>query len=170
MISKIRANWILIFTSIIIFFNQCGVYSFTGAAIEGKTVNIHFIENQARNIVPSLSASFTEKLRQRILSQTSLSQINSENTDYDISGYITNYDVTVASIAGNETSSANRLTITVLIDYKNKLNPKSNFQQNFSRFADFSASKNLQSVENQLIADISDQIVDDIFNKAFVNW
>jgi len=151
-------------------FNQCGVYSFTGAAIEGKTINIHFIENQARNIVPSLSASFTEKLRQRILSQTSLSQVNSETTDYDIAGHITNYDVTVASISGNETSSANRLTISVLIDYKNKLNPKSNFQQNFTRFADFSASKNLQSVENQLIADISDQIVDDIFNKAFVNW
>lgn len=170
MISKNKQSWWFTLILLPLFLLQCGVYSFTGAAIEGKTINIHFIENQARNIVPSLSASFTEKLRQRILSQTSLSQVNSESTDYDISGYITNYDVTVASIAGNETSSTNRLTISVLIEYKNKLNTKSNFQQSFSRFADFSATKNLQSVENQLIADISDQIVDDIFNKAFVNW
>lgn len=170
MISKNKQTWIFLLALLPLFLLQCGVYSFTGAAIEGKTINIHFIENQARNIVPSLSASFTEKLRQRILSQTSLSQVNAESTDYDISGHITNYDVTVASIAGNETSSTNRLTISVLIEYKNKLNPKSNFQQSFSRFADFSATKNLQSVENQLIADISDQIVDDIFNKAFVNW
>lgn len=150
--------------------SACKVYSFTGAAIEGKTINIHFIENNARTVVPSLSSAFTEKLRQRVLSQSSLAQVNSEQVDYDISGEITAYDVSVAAITGNETSSKNRLTITVNIDFKNKLNEKANFNQSFSRFADFSSAQNIQTVENQLIATISDQLADDIFNKAFVNW
>lgn len=149
---------------------SCKVYSFTGAAIEGKTINIHFIENKARNIVPSLSASFTEKLRQRILSQTSLSQINSDETDYDLKGEITDYSVTVASITGTETSSKNRLTITVNIQFINRKNEKANFTQSFSRFADFNATQNIQTIETSLITTISDQLADDIFNKAFVNW
>jgi hypothetical protein len=146
------------------------VYSFTGAAIEGRTINVHFIENNARTVVPSLSATLTEKLRQRILSQSSLSQVNNDMTDYDVSGAINGYDVTVASVTGKETSLLNRLTITVSITFKNKLNEKANFVQSFSRFADFSSDQNIQNVEVKLISEISDQLADDIFNKAFVNW
>jgi hypothetical protein len=152
------------------FVTSCGVYSFTGAAIEGRTINVHFIENNARTVVPSLSATLTEKLRQRILSQSSLSQVNNDMTDYDVSGAIIGYDVTVASVTGKETSLLNRLTITVSITFKNKLNEKANFIQSFSRFADFSSDQNIQNVEVKLISEISDQLADDIFNKAFVNW
>lgn len=161
---------LILYFIVIMLIQACGVYSFTGAAIEGKTINVHFIENKARNIVPSLSATFTEKLRQRILSQTSLSQINSEEADYDIQGDITDYNISVASITGTETSSKNRLTISVSIEFINRKNEKSNFTQTFSRFADFNANQNIQTVENALIATISDQLADDIFNKAFVNW
>ena len=152
------------------FVTSCGVYSFTGAAIEGRTINVHFIENNARTVVPSLSATLTEKIRQRILSQSSLSQVNNDMTDYDVSGAINGYDVTVASVTGKETSLLNRLTITVSITFKNKLNEKANFVQSFSRFADFSSDQNIQNVEVKLISEISDQLADDIFNKAFVNW
>lgn len=150
--------------------HSCGVYSFTGAVIEGKTINIHFIENNARTIAPSLSSVFTEKLRQRILSQTSLAQVNTDATDYDVAGEITQYDISVASITGDQTSAKNRLTITVNIRFENRRNEKAGFTQTFTRFADFNSSQNIQSVENQLIATISDQLADDIFNKAFVNW
>ncbi len=169
---KIRrySAYLILYSIITMLIQSCGVYSFTGAAIEGKTINVHFIENKARNIVPSLSATFTEKLRQRILSQTSLSQINSEEADYDIQGDITDYNISVASITGTETSSKNRLTISVSIEFINRKNEKNNFTQTFSRFADFNADQNIQTVENALIATISDQLADDIFNKAFVNW
>jgi hypothetical protein len=162
--------WIFVFGIFSIGISSCGLYSFTGAAIEGKTINIHFIENTASQVAPSLSPTFTQKLRNRILSQSSLAQLDKETTDYDISGNITGYDITVPSITGTETSSLNRLTISVNIDFKNKLNVKANFVQSFSRFADFPTSQNLQTVESKLIADISDQLADDIFNKCFVNW
>lgn len=166
----LKNKWLMLGLTLMCFVTSCGVYSFTGAAIEGRTINVHFIENNARTVVPSLSATLTEKLRQRILSQSSLSQVNNDMTDYDVSGAINGYDVTVASVTGKETSLLNRLTITVSITFKNKLNEKANFVQSFSRFADFSSDQNIQNVEVKLISEISDQLADDIFNKAFVNW
>jgi len=168
MIWKTRKLLIAFF--LLFIFTRCGVYSFTGAAIEGKTINIHFIENNARLVAPTLSPTFTQKLRQRILSQSSLAQLDKETTDYDLTGNITNYDITIPSITGTETVSANRLTITVSMSFKSKLNSKSDFTQSFTRFADFSATQNLQTVETRLIDEISDQLVDDIFNRCFVNW
>lgn len=150
-------------------FSACGLYSFTGASVEGKTINIHFIENKAPNAVPTLSATFTNKLRNRILSQTSLAQLNNDNTDYDLQGDITEYTVSVAAINA-DVAAKNRLTISVNVQFENKLNPKANFTQTFTRFADFPSSQNIQSVETQLITSISEQLADDIFNKAFVNW
>jgi len=166
----LKNKWLILGLMLMCFVTSCGVYSFTGAAIEGRTINVHFIENNARTVVPSLSATLTEKLRQRILSQSSLSQVNNDMTDYDVSGAIIGYDVTVASVTGKETSLLNRLAITVSITFKNKLNEKANFIQSFSRFADFSSDQNIQNVEVKLISEISDQLADDIFNKAFVNW
>lgn len=169
MILKNKVIGFLLFTFSCCCFLSCGVYSFTGASVEGKTINIHFIENKAANAVPTLSASFTNKLRNRILSQTSLAQLNNDKTDYSIQGEITQYDVSVAAINA-DAAAKNRLTIAVNIQFENTLNPKANFTQTFTRFADFPSSQNIQSVETQLIATISEQLADDIFNKAFVNW
>lgn len=151
-------------------YTACKVYSFTGASVEGKTINVHFIENKASVISPSLSPTFTEKLRQRILSQTSLSQLNNDKTDYDLQGDIIDYNVTVASISGNDQSTKNRLTISVNIQFINRINEKQNFTQSFTRFADFNSSQNFQTVEQSLISTITEELADDIFNKAFVNW
>jgi hypothetical protein len=148
----------------------CGVYSFSGAAIEGKTINIHLLENKARNVVPSLTGTLTDKIRGRILSQTGLTSVTKENADYDISGAITYYEVTVTGAQNVQVATKNRLSITVQITFKNKLNDKASFNQSFTRFSDFDATQILQAVEARLIEDIGTQLADDIFNKAFVNW
>ncbi len=148
----------------------CGIYSFSGATIEGKNINIHQIENRARNIVPSLSSTITDKVRSRILSQTGLKPVTKDDADYDLSGAVTGYEVTVTGAQSVQVATKNRLTISVQIEFKNKLNEKANFTQTFTRFSDFDASQILQNVENALIQDIGNQLADDIFNKAFVNW
>lgn len=148
----------------------CGVYSFTGATIEGKTLNIHMLENRAQNVVPSLAATMTDKLRSRILSQTGLSPTTADNADYDMAGTITAYNVTVTGVQNTQQATKNRLTVSILMEFKNRLNEKANFKQTFTRFSDFDASQTLQNVEAGLIDDIGNQLADDIFNKAFVNW
>jgi hypothetical protein len=151
-------------------FSGCGIYSFSGATIEGKNINIHLLENKARNVVPSLSANLTDKIRSRILSQTGLKPVTREDADYDITGAITAYEVTVTGAQSVQVATKNRLTVSVQIVLKNRLNDKASFSQTFTRFSDFDASQILQNVEPALIEDIGNQLSDDIFNKAFVNW
>ncbi len=147
-----------------------GCYSFTGAAIEGKTINVHPFENRAMNIVPTLASTLSEKIRTRIISQTGLAPVNSDDADYDITGTITGYNVSIAGVENSAATATNRLTITLEIRFSNRKNPKADFRQSFSRFADFDASQQLQSVETSLIVEIGTQLAEDIFNKAFVNW
>ena len=45
-----------------------------------------------------------------------------------------------------------------------------NFESTFSRYRDFNSSENLSDVETVLIEEISKELLEDIFNKAFVNW
>lgn len=162
---------ILIFLPFIIFVTAgCGVYSFTGASIAGSNINIRTLENKARNVVPTLSPALTTKIRSRILSQTGLAPVSSETADYDIAGVITQYNVTVTGVQNTQTASQNRLTIAVQIKFKNRLDEKANFTETFTRFADFSATQTLQSVETRLVDEIGEQLANDIFNKAFVNW
>ena len=150
--------------------SSCGVYSFTGASIEGKTINIKVLENRAQNVVPTLSATLTDKLRSRILSQTGLAPQNNDATDYELSGAITMYQVTVSGVQNTQQASQNRLTITVQVNFVNRINEKGSFNQSFTRFADFPATQTLQAAEPGLIEEIGNQLADDIFNKAFVNW
>lgn len=104
------------------------------------------------------------------MSLSSLTQLDNDQTDYDIRGAITKYDISVAAIQGTDVSAKNRLTIVVQIEFEDRLDAKNSFSQSFTRFADFPASQNFQSVENVLIEEITDQLKDDVFNRAFVNW
>ena len=161
---------LLILLSYCILAAGCGVYSFTGASIQGKTVNIRVLQNRARNLVPSLSASLTDRIRSRILSQTGLAPVNIDNADYELSGAITSYESTVTGVQNGQQAAQNRLTISLQISFKNRIDEKASFEQSFTRFADFSASQTIQAVEARLIEEIGAQLADDIFNKAFVNW
>jgi hypothetical protein len=156
------------------FMGGCGVYSLTGASITGKTINIHTLQNRAPNVAASLSTTLTNKIRDKILSQTGLTAINSDNADYDMIGTITSYNVSYTGVQtgtnGTPQSSTNRLTITVEVDFKNKKDEKASFKQTFSRFDDYAASQQLTAAEPTLIENISTLLATDIFNKAFVNW
>ncbi len=161
---------LFLFFSLLILLTGCGVYSFTGANIEGKSLNMHVLDNRARNVVPTVSPTLTQKIRSRILSQTGLSPVNTDNADYDISGSITGYEVTVSAVQNTQQASKNRLTVTVNINFRNRKNPKNDFTQSFSAFEDFDATQTIQTVESQLLDKIGDLLADNIFNKAFVNW
>jgi len=150
----------------------CGIYSFTGASIcaECKTVSIENFPNNAAIVAPSLSADFTEALRNKFISETSLTLVDDIEGDLDFKGAITKYEVTSIAPIGNETAALNRLTIAVKVDYINYKEDKTNFSQTFSAFEDFDANLTLNQVEDQLITEISNQLITDIFNKAVVNW
>lgn len=145
--------------------------SLTGGTIDSraKTVAISTFPNNASLVNPSLSQSFTTALKDKIQGQTPLTIVNRQG-DYEIDGEIVAYTVSPVAIQGNETAAMNRLTITVRVRFTNKFDENQNFDQTFSRYADYASSRNLSSVEATLVTEISDALTDDIFNKAFVNW
>ena len=157
---------------IMIFLPSCRVsYSFTGASISAsvKTVTIHYFANNAGLVVPTLSRTVTDALRDYFTSQTNLVQVDRDG-DLLLDGSITQYSVMPVAIQGNETAAMNRLTIQVNVKFTNKTDSKQNWESTFSRYQDYSSSYNLSSVQEGLIKDITEQLVQDIFNKAVVNW
>ena len=102
-------------------------------------------------------------------SQTNLVLVD-RNGDLLLDGAITQYSVVPVAIQGNETAAMNRLTVVVNVKFTNKTDPKQNWESSFSRYQDYSSSYNLSSVQDGLIREITDQLVQDIFNKAVVNW
>jgi outer membrane lipopolysaccharide assembly protein LptE/RlpB len=149
----------------------CGVYSFTGAAIapEVKTVSVDFFPNRASTVQPALSQTFTEKLRDKFVSQTNLTMTTSRG-DLAFEGQITDYVTQPIAIQGNEQAALNRLTITVKVKFENAVDPKQNFESSFARYSDYDSRQALSSVELDLMDEICNQLVDDIFNKAVINW
>ena len=149
----------------------CGVYKFnqTTIPVEIKTVRVQFIENKARYINPQLSPQLTDKLRQKIVSQTKLTQVNNDNADYDISGYISQYDVSTSGISNQQVSS-NRLTVAVSLTLLDRKTGKEPRNISASRSFDFSASLTLPQAERQLNDDIIRNLTDEIFNQLFSNW
>lgn len=160
-----------IFVIICMGLTSCKIYSFSGASISAdtKTVNVNYFENNAPLVVPTLSQTLTESLKDRIVTQTSLSLVR-DVADIEFEGQIIDYSVRPIAIQGNEFASQNRLTITVKVKYTNNKDESKSFNQTFTRYSEFPGATNLSDVETELIRVISIQLVDDIFNKAFVNW
>lgn len=152
----------------------CKVYSFKDVSIppEVKTIQIGFIENRARYVDPQLSPQLTDKFKQKISNQTKLSQVQAD-ADYDVTAFVAEYNVTTAGVA-NQAASINRLTVTVHLALKNRLNDQKlgtpDFETDITRNFDFPATSNLTDAEATLTPQIVQQMTDDMFNRLFSNW
>jgi len=164
---------ILIITILFAVFNNAckPTVSLSGATIpiEAKTISVGFFTNNTTLGAPSLSQRFTEKLRDVVSQQTNLALIK-QNADLQFEGYIADYNVAPVAVQSTDQASLNRLTITVQVKYTNKFDATKNFEQAFTRFADFSSSENISAKEPVLVTEIYRQLTEDIFNKAFNNW
>ena len=155
----------------IVFLSSCGFYSFTGASIspDVKTVVVKYFPNRAATIQPTLSQVFTERLKDYFLEQTNLS-LETDAGDLNFSGEIVKYEVKPIAIQANEQAAQNRLTISVKVKFENTKDESKNFEQKFSRYADYDSNQSLANVEEDLIEQITNELAEDIFNKAVVNW
>ncbi len=152
--------------------NSCKInYSFTGANISAdvKTYSVYYFPNRARLVNPTLSADFTEKLKEKLLRQTSLKE-EAENGDLVYEGQITDYEVRPMAIQKEDLAAQNRLTVTVRLKYTNNKDHEQDFDRTFSAFEDFSSSLSLNDVESSIVPEIIEKLMDDIFNATIANW
>ena len=162
--------YIIILGFAAVLFSGCGVYTMRDVSIppEIKTIKLNFIENKASYVNPQLSPRLTDRLQQKIISQTRLNRTNDENADWIVSGYISEYRVTTSGISAQQTSM-NRLTVGVKITLKDNVNQKSN-TYDVNRSFEFNASQSLQQAETALGEDIIRGVSEEIFNRLFSNW
>lgn len=145
--------------------------SLSGASIpvEAKTISVGFFVNNTSLGAPSLSQRFTEKLRDMVSQQTNLA-LMAKDGDLQFEGYIADYAVSPVAIQSNDQASLNRLTISVKVVYFNKFEPAKNFDQTFTRFADYKSTESISAREPELVQEIYRQLTEDVFNRAFNNW
>lgn len=136
---------------------------------EVKTFRVNYLENKARYVNPTITPQVTEKLKQKIIGQTRLRQTNNDDAHYDISGYLSEYNVTTTGIT-NQNASTNRLNVSFHLVFKNTLDQTKDFETDVSRNYDFNAQLTLAQAESNLGTDIIRNLVDEIFNKIFSNW
>ena len=159
----------LLLTGMVSIYGTCR-YSLKDVSIppDVKTVKVNVFENRARYVNPLLAPRLTDRLRQKIVNQTRLSQTNNE-ADYDVTGTITDYSVTTSGIS-NQQASSNNLNVTVHLVFVNRLDNKANFETDLTRNFPFDASLTLQQAEAKLADDIVGNLTDEIFNRIFSNW
>lgn len=169
-------NWI-ISISLLLASQSCGVYSMTGASISSdvKTISIQQFINNATLGPPTMTAIFTQELRDYFLQNTSLIMVK-ESGDLQFDGFISDYTITpvTANSSGNDSqadlSALSRITITISCNFTNTKDPTYDFDRKFSFFKDFDSSEDLSSNEEEYIKEVFNQIILDIFNSSVANW
>ena len=156
-------------------FSSCYTFKSTGIPPNINTFYIAEFENNAANVVPTLAYDFTQALLDKIRDESRLAFVDTD-PDVEFSGAITRYAVTSEApeeINGRPTTAFNRLTIAVQVDYvnnKEENTQKKEWSQDFSFYLDYESTDNLLDIQDDLILQINEQLVEDIFNRAFSDW
>ena len=166
LILPVAVLFVLLFSN-----TNCGVYKFNEAGSipdSIKTVWVDFIENRAQYVNPQISPKLTDKLRQKIVGQTKLTQTKSGEPDWQISGFIREYSFTTSAISGQQGAN-NRLTVTVHIT---KVDNKENKTDEYdvTRNFEFKGNQTFQQAEAALSDEMIRTLTDEIFNKLFSSW
>jgi len=153
------------------FFNAC--YSFKGISIDPRVNSfaVQLFENQASNAPPNLAIDFTEKLKDKVRSETRL-VLKGTEPDVEFSGKITDFRVVPVAPKPGETVAINRLEIRIKVGYLNNIDETKGWksERDFSFFQEFPSDKELLVIQDQLVGDITKQLLEDVFNAAFNDW
>lgn len=161
---------LLLISALIFLLPGCKIYSFTGANISPdiKTFFVDNFPNVSGNGPADLSLLFTDRLKQKMLQEANLRQVN-QNADLVFTGSIRSYAITFENPIQGATTALNKLTISLEVQFTNN-HSNEQWTQNFSRFAQYPSSEEVNAVESRLIREINEQLCDDIFQKALVKW
>ena len=161
----------LLIISCLLLITGCGVYKFKDVSIDYnkyKTIKINFIDNKAPIINTQLAPKLNDKLQQKIVSQTRLTRTNNDDAHYQLSGFISTYNVTTTAISSTQ-AATNRLTVGIHMIVKDILENKTD-EFDVSRNFDFSANLSIDQAYVQLQDEIIRNLTDEIFNHIFSNW
>lgn len=147
-------------------------YKFNGASInydKVKTISIANFPIQSAYVYPPLGVEFNQQLLDIYVQQTRLRQVDTGG-DMDISGEIIEYSQRNKAVQADGLSSMVTLTVRVNVRFVNNTNHAEDFEQQFSASADYESTRQLIDVQDELIKEIVDDLVDQIFNATVARW
>lgn len=128
-----------------------------------------YFPNNATMVAPILSSTLTDALVDMFTRRTRLMQVE-EGGDFAFEGEIINYTSTTASVSSDDYALLNRLTITIKVRFTNALDEKQSWNRTFTSYEDYESTRLLTEVEGELIPQIVDKLVTDIFQASASNW
>jgi hypothetical protein len=162
-------------------FQSCSIsYSFTGTNINYdiiKTFSVENFFNDSGGGPANMEQTFTESLKDFYQRNTQLELVRN-NGDLQFSGAISRYNITPQATVSS-TDPANvpdragqmRLTISVDVEYVNSVNEEESLKRSFSFFKDYDPRQtSILQVEGELIQEIFESIIQDIFTATVANW
>ena len=147
-------------------------YQMNGASIDyttTKTITIEPFSNRAAYQWAPMATMFNTTLCDRYNNQTKLQQVRRDG-DLMLSGEITSYDQTNKSISADGFSSMVQLKMTVKVKFVNNKQHKDDFDKSFSANREYDASQQLSAVQEELVQQMIDDIVDQVFNETVAKW
>ena len=134
-----------------------------------KTIDISEFPIRAALVYPPLQQTFENKLLDYVTRQTRLQEVDGP-ADIELTGEITGYSLSPQAVGTDAYATETRLTITVRVKYTDNKNPANNLDQTFSAYRQFSSSLMLTDVQDDLCNQLSEELVNLIFNATLGNW
>lgn len=149
-------------------------YKFNGASInydKVKTISFDNFPNRSDAFVwGPMESMFNTALQNKYLQQTKLRQVR-QGGDLELSGEIVSYNAYNKGIGADGYSTMAELRMVVNVRYTNNSNHNEDIKnQRFSASREYNASQQLSSVQEELVAQMISDIVDQIFNATLANW
>lgn len=148
-------------------------FTLNGASIDYniyRTIYVSEFPIRAALVYPPLQQTFENELLDYITHNTRLRTVDTPNSDLSLEGEITGYNLSPQAVTENAYASKTRLTIQVRVKYSDNKQEGKDIDQTFSAYRDFDSSEMLTDVQDQLCSEISEELVDLIFNATLGNW
>ncbi len=151
----------------------CSVsYTFNGASIDyskTKTIQIADFPIRSSYVWGPMAPLFNNQLKDMFASHTRLQQVK-RNGDLKIEGEITSYQQRNKSVSAEGYSAQTELSMTVNVRFTNNVKHEEDFERSFTATASYETTQNLNSVQEELVNQMSKDICEQIFNATVANW
>ena len=147
-------------------------YKLNGASIDYntiKTITVEAFTNRAAYQWAPMAPMFNTTLSDKYNHQTKLRQVKRDG-DLVLSGEIVSYDQTNKSISADGYSAMVQLRMTVKVKFTNNKHHDDDFDKTFTANREYDSSQQLSAVQEELVQQMIDDIVDQVFNATVANW
>lgn len=147
-------------------------YKFTGTSIDytkTKTISLDKFPIRANYVWSPMESMFYNSISDVYAQKTKL-KVLKRGGDLHLSGEIVEYSQTNKSISSDGYSAQVQLKISVNVRFVNNIKHDEDFEKRFSATAEYDSSQQLAAVQEQLVQEMIDDIVDQIFNATVANW